>query len=571
MLVRGIWLAVVCVVVGACGKSEETPPQQQGSATPGLSKKEPTPAPGGALDLVVAYGSEKKTWLEEQARKFEATGAKTKSGRAIRVKGVAMGSGEVTQAILAGKLQPAVFSPASGVYIALLNQQWQSLNTGGANHTKPLSPAGEPLVLSPIVIAMWRPMAEALGWPDRKLSWSDLLKVNADPKGWGAFGHPEWGRFKLGHTHPEYSNSGVLAVLAEAYAGAGKTRGLTVDDLRNKKTRDFVASVESTLVHYGKSTGFFADTMVARGPEAISAAVLYENLVIESYSKSPAAPIVAIYPVEGTFWSDHPYAILDADWVTADDRDAAAQFLAFLKAKPAQQRALELGFRPGDPSIATTAPIDAAHGVDPKQPSTLLDIPDAATLAELLELWRQTKKTADVILVFDKSGSMDGEPMRRAQAGAHAFLDTLHASDDVTLIFFDSDIRSPYGPYHLGEKKAALVRLIDDTRAGGGTLLYDAIAEAYDQAAKRAAKEPGRIHAVVVMTDGQDDGSRRYDLKRLQKHFDAAGDVRVFTIAYGAAADTKVLAAIAEAARGASENGGTDKIVELFADMGSFF
>src|SRR5260370_12676710 len=154
-----------------------------------------------------------------------------------------------------------------------------------AGHPKPLCPAGERVVLSPMVIARWRPMAEALGWPGKPLGWSDLLRVAADPKGWGSFEHSEWGTFKLGHTHPEFSNSGLLSVLAEAYAGAKKTRGLSIEDLDSKKTQNFLRSVEGTIVHYGKSTGFFPDKIVARSPASLSAPTLYENLVIESYAK----------------------------------------------------------------------------------------------------------------------------------------------------------------------------------------------------------------------------------------------------------------------------------------------
>ncbi|HEY3595624.1 MAG TPA: hypothetical protein VGL13_17175, partial [Polyangiaceae bacterium] len=76
-----------------------------------------------------------------------------------------------------------------------------------------------------------------------------------------------------------------------------------------KTTRDFVSGVESSIVHYGKSTGFFAEKMLSRGPTYLSAAVLYESSVIESYATQHEAalfPLVAIYPVEGTFWSDHP-------------------------------------------------------------------------------------------------------------------------------------------------------------------------------------------------------------------------------------------------------------------------
>src|SRR5262249_52462317 len=163
----------------------------------------------------------------------------------------------------------------------------------------------------------------------------------------------------------------------------------------------------------------------------------------------------------------------DADWVGPEEREAAEQFQAFLKARPQQERALALGFRPGDPSIATAAPIDLAHGVDPKQPSTLLETPDNDVLQALLELWRKNKKPTDVILVFDKSGSMEGQPLAQAKAGAKAFLDTLHDNDEVTLMFFDSRPGAPYGPVKLGENKDELGKRIDSVWAEGGTALYD--------------------------------------------------------------------------------------------------
>src|SRR5262249_30410330 len=159
--------------------------------------------------------------------------------------------------ILAGRLRPTVFSPASVVYLSLLNDRWLS---AGGGHTTPLAAPGDSVVVSPMVVAMWKPMAEALGWPGNRLGWADIIKISRDPKGWGSKERPEWGRFKLGHTHPEYSSSGLLAVLAEAYAGAGKTRGIAPADVGAgagaKKTRAFVEAVESSIVHYGKSTGF---------------------------------------------------------------------------------------------------------------------------------------------------------------------------------------------------------------------------------------------------------------------------------------------------------------------------
>lgn len=529
------------------------------------------PAAGNPVILTVAYGSEKKTWLEEQAAAFQAAGARTKSGRPIAVQPLAMGSGEAVQGIVSGTLKPHVFSPASGLYISILNSAWAQ-KSGSA---KAISPAGDALVLSPIVVAMWKPMAEALGWPGKSIGWSDLLKINADPRGWGALGHAEWGRFKLGHTHPEFSSSGLQAVLAEAYAGARKTRGLTVADLEQKNTQELLTSIEQTIVHYGKSTGFFSDKMLARGPAYLSAAVLYENLVIESYGKSSGAPfpIVAVYPTEGTFWSDHPYAILDAPQVGAEERDAAEVFLKFLKQRPAQERALALGFRPADPAIPMGTPIDALHGVDPKQPQTLLEVPDGAVIEKLLAVWQKAKKASDVILVFDKSGSMNGKPLAEAKQGAKAFLATLHDRDDVSLIFFDGNVYPAFGPKRLGESKAEILSRIDALIADGKTALYDATAQAYDLARGRAEKAPTQIHAVVVMTDGRDEGSQ-LALSELTRRFAGsaeAAEVKIFTIAYGDQADPTVLAQIAEAAKGTTAKGNTATIVDVFKDMAAFF
>ncbi|MBZ4421782.1 extracellular solute-binding protein [Myxococcus sp. RHSTA-1-4] len=378
------WLALALLAACRCGGPSG------GGGTPGAGSAT-SGRPRNAVVLTVAYGSEKKTWLEEQARAFEAGRPTTKSGRPIRVDARALGSGEALREIVSGRLKAHVYSPASSAYLPLLNSAW----TRATGRTQPVVGQGEPVLLSPVVIAMWKPMAEALGWPDRAIGWAELMKVAANPRGWAAHGHPEWGRFKLGHTDPERSNSGLLSVLAEAYAGAGRTRGLSAADLESPETLDLLTRMEGTVVHDGESTGALADTMLERGPGFLSAAVLYENLVIESYAKPPRAPfpLVAVYPVEGTFWSDHPYTTLEAEWVGPEEREAAEAFRRFLVSRPAQERALALGFRPADPAVAITAPVDAAHGVDPKQPQTLLELPGAAVLEKLLAVWHQTRES----------------------------------------------------------------------------------------------------------------------------------------------------------------------------------
>src|SRR5262249_4788584 len=119
-----------------------------------------------AVTVLIAYGSEKKTWLEEGKAPLPATPPKTPSGQPIRIETKALGWGEAMNAVLDGSLKADVFSPASALYVSVLNDLW--LGKPESNK-KPLTKGGDALVLSPIVIAMWKPMAEALGWPKKKI------------------------------------------------------------------------------------------------------------------------------------------------------------------------------------------------------------------------------------------------------------------------------------------------------------------------------------------------------------------------------------------------------------------
>lgn len=569
MFARSVVVLAAVLALGASCKKKEQEAQPLGSSTApsGTAAAEPP------LELIIAYGSEKKTWLESELARWNESQPRLASGRPVRAVGKPMGSGEAMEEILAGGSSvPHVYSPASSAYLAMLNEAWQSR----PGNLRPLAAAGEPLVLSPLVIAIWKPMAEALGWPEKELGWRELLAVARDPKGWESFGRPEWGDFKLGHTSPELSTSGLLSVLAIA-AAAGEQEGpaprLTAAAVADPKVKAFLGSVEDAVVHYGKSTGFFAEKMMDRGPSYLSAAVVYENLVIESYQRStaPELPLVALYPREGTFWTDHPYAVLEAPWVTAEHKEAAALLGQALRARPQQERAIALGFRAADPAIPIGAPIDAAHGVDPKQPQNLLEVPEAPVLRALVELWKISKKASDVVLVFDKSGSMRGPPLAEAKLGAKAFLSTLDPRDRVTLLFFDGRVYAPIGPLEVGSGRAELESRIDGVVAQGGTALYDAMGKAVELMSQRSAAGSRRIRAVLAMTDGIDENSRT-KVEALRARLGAEeSPVIVFTVAYGDAADAAVLGSLADAGRGAFAKGDVSSIIGVFRDLAAYF
>src|SRR5439155_7730452 len=152
---------------------------------------------------------------------------------------------------------------------------------------------------------------------------------------WAAYGKPTFGRFKLGHTNPDFSTSGLSFVAAQYYAAAGKREGLTVADVQRPAIRGKVRAIEHSIVHYGDTGSFFAEQLQAKGPGYASAVAVEETTLLEFNKARPrgAMKLVAIYPAEGTFVSDNPYLVLDAPWVTGEQRRAAKAFGAWLRTK----------------------------------------------------------------------------------------------------------------------------------------------------------------------------------------------------------------------------------------------
>jgi Ca-activated chloride channel family protein len=555
--------ALLALTMAACTSS--APPPDTAS-----SKPKEAVAPAGSLELVFTYGSEKEEWVKDVTAAFNAERHKTASGKAIFVKAVALGSGECIDELVQGTRQAHLTSPASAAFIKLGNAQWRA-KTG-----KDLIGATDNLLLSPVVIAMWKPMAEAIGWGKRPIGWADVLALARDPKGWSAHGHPEWGGFKFGHTHPEASNSGLIALFAEVYAAAGKLRDLGVADVARPKTAEYVAAIEKAVVHYGSSTGFFGRKMFERGPGYLSAAVLYENMVIESYSPKyqPPFPVVAIYPKEGTFWSDHPVGIVEREWVTPEHREAAKAYIQYLLAPAQQAKAVPYGFRPAAVDVPLGAPIDAAHGIDAKEPKTTLEVPSVETIDAILNLWRGNKRHANVTLVLDISGSMNSESrIQNARAGAEQLVAALGDADRFSLMLFNSQPRWVHEGVLLKDQRTQVASTLQGVFADGGTALYDAVDMAYQRQLAEQDSQGDRISALVVLTDGEDTDSK-LKLEDLLPRIQFDGErrsIRVFTIAYGSDAKRDVLQRLAEATQAKAFDGNPQNIRSVFRDISTFF
>ena len=86
----------------------------------------------------------------------------------------AMNSGDAESAIARGRLQPEVWSPAGSFWGRLLNLRAD----------KPYVAQDNPsIVRTPLVIAMWEPMAQALGYPRKAVAFEDIVRLATDRAG----------------------------------------------------------------------------------------------------------------------------------------------------------------------------------------------------------------------------------------------------------------------------------------------------------------------------------------------------------------------------------------------------
>ena len=340
-----------------------------------------------------------------------------------------MSSGEAEEKIANGRLKPVAWSPASSLWGRLLNFDADRAYVRRRNPS---------IVRTPLVIAMWEPMAEALGYPGKPVGFADILELASAKEGWRRYGHPEFGDFKLVHTNPDFSTSGLSAVVAEYYAATGKKEGLRESDVAGSQARRTVRGIEQSIVHYGDTTLFIAEQM-KKGGLGYASAVAMEEVTLLDFNRTRGSrdKLVAIYPQEGTFYSDNPFAVLDAPWVSAQEREGAEMFQRFLEKEVTPARAAMSGFRPADPRQPPVAPITPANGADPRQPARVLGLPEPRVLDRIRSAWRKDRKPANVMLVVDTSGSMNDENrLENAKDGLEVFFDEVSQRDRVGLITF---------------------------------------------------------------------------------------------------------------------------------------
>lgn len=151
------------------------------------------------------------------------------------------------------------------------------------------------------------------------------------------------------------------------------------------------------------------------------------------------------------------------------------------------------------------------------------------------------KPSLAMVLVMDKSGSMEGQPIALARQAAKSAAELLSARDQIAVVGFDgaAQIICDMTP---ASQQSTIQAAIDSLEASGGTYMYPAMEVGREMLERSSAK----VKHMICLTDGQTQEADHIGLTQQM----ADSGITVSTVALGQGAAADLLQQIAEVGRG---------------------
>jgi len=107
---------------------------------------------------------------------------------------------------------------------------------------------------------------------------------------------------------------------------------------------------------------------------------------------------------------------------------------------------------------------------------------------------------ANIAIVLDKSGSMNGEKIQSAKQAARMAVDLLNDNDILSIITYDSTVNVIVPATKVSDKQS-IHRAIDKMSANGNTALFAGVSKGAAEIRKFIDKD--RVNRVILLSDGQ--------------------------------------------------------------------
>ncbi|NJC83737.1 substrate-binding domain-containing protein [Planosporangium mesophilum] len=498
-----------------------------------------------AREIVPAVQSAATQWLETKPQV---------NGNCVAVDVAAAEPADVAAAIagqhksmLAGVGQASGKTKVPDVWVPDSTVWLQRLRSSGPDWV----PANAPSIgRSPLVLAMPQPLAGTLGWPNKKLTWPELLpKLTADTK------------LRTGIVDPSRDASGTngLLALATAASAAGGTNGQaqTVAALRALAT--------------GRSA--LREELVARFPRAtdaasltssLGAAPLSEQAVIAYNNSQPPVPLAAVFVEPSPLPLDYPYTVMPG--VSPDQSSAARALQITLTGDSYRDKLAQQGLRAADGSAGNGF---AATKGAPLTPSPAVNPPDPSILDRVLSTWSAVTLPGRMLAVIDVSGSMvesvptaggatrEQVTVESAKRGVALFDDNwaLGVWTFSTLMDGQNDYKELVPIGLLANQRQQTLQALSGIQPNrnGSTGLYDTVLAGYKNV--QQGWDPSRVNSLLIMTDGENDdpgGGLNLDqlIAELQKTMDPNQPIQVIMMGIGTSVGESALKRITDTTGG---------------------
>ncbi|VXA97547.1 VWA domain-containing protein [Microbacterium sp. 8M] len=605
--VLGAVIAVLAIALGSVGFAILQKPRANAEGATGTPTPSPTatfpqdePAaaagPAPCTPLTVLSSLENAAMVERLVAGYNAQ-PRAAAGHCVTAVATKDKSGVAATRAAAGFADlPAVSRPAVWIPDA---SSW--LSAARADGAAAVPSTGTSLGQSAIVLAMPKPLADAIGWTKKAPTWSEVFAASAKKDVWSKLGHPEWGAFKLGKTSPQVASSGEAALLASFGAASGSVGGVTASEMADPKilaavkknelaTSHYMATPEHFLWHArqaeqtGSAAEFFSAVIVdEKAVWDYDRGIVSRDGVTVTQGDPPKEAMVPVYPKDGFYVADNPAVVLKGDWVDDAIKAAGADFIRYAGTAQGQQLVRETGYRDLngqlDGGVRTTG-----HLAETLQGA--LTFPRQNVIAAIDKTFPQVRKRASVLFLIDVSGSMaDPTPsgqskLDAAKAALIQALDHFTPGDQVGVAAFSSAGDGTITPgivapvADIATNRTSLVAAVRALTPQAYTPLYTAVDTYAKQMA--ASYDPDRITTVVLLSDGADLTAVPTTPKQTMlddvSELHHSTPVLIFTLAYGADADADTLRAISSAS-GAHFYDATDpsKVGAVLGDLVTSF
>ncbi len=308
--------------------------------------------------------------------------------------------------------------------------------------------------------------------------------------------------------------------------------GINAANLDARFTGDGVSQVDVHVSSNGVEQQLFSQAITVRRPRVLyisgadgSSEPLLETLKRADVNVEMASAFPSNLPESGTGTQGAPEwdaVLLDnyPDHALSDEEYAAIEKYVYT----------------GGGLIFIAGPDNSRLAEDPKTPLEKL-LPVSGDLPPV------SQEPTALMLVLDRSLSMEGEKIAIVRQAARASIATIRPIDKIGVITFDQEFRwiVPLAP---AKDVPHVNSLIDGITAGGGTRIYPALNAAF----QAIRTEPATRKHIILLTDGV---SPPGDLPQLEKDA-AAAHISISCIGIGDDVDKDFLEEIARNTKGRS-------------------